>query len=1205
MERKNYCPYCMTPVSENESCPVCGLTAGTYIPSPHHLPPGTVLMERYLVGRVLGEGGFGITYIGCDLRLELKVAIKEYYPVDRATRNASASLEVTNFIGPSAKSFERGKHKFLSEAQVMARLDKQNVIVSVRDFFEVNNTAYIVMEYIEGITFHELVEKKGGRIPPEELFPMIEPLFHALSIIHENGLIHRDISPDNLMLENGRIRLLDFGCAREAARGTETMTIALKHGYAPIEQYQQKGQGPWTDIYALSATIYYCLTGQVPPQALDRITEDELLLPGKIGVSLPPEQEKALLKGMKLQPSRRFSSAEEMWRAVYIQPSQEGVIQSEADGQQDASEKKSQTQPSAENTTDGNAHVGGRVEYGVVGGNSSADENNRYPGDRTEQSVDKSVNQYLDQPENKTSEGLEDTSVNSGIDNGQKKKLYYGAGIAAACVLVLSIIVLSRIPSEKKETVDTDETNIVADIADPAESGSVLESEISGDAAAQGSDQQRFDNAVRFTSGDCHEFEALMADDSVEAVIIDCGDMFGGYCDIRKPVLLSETSRWQADSLTILGEGYLQVEGTLDMHAGGYLRLCGDTQRLYVVDSGIFFVDSTFVWMDDEVCLGMADGNEVQRTADQFVFSEEVFESGDVRSVTDFASLKRAADSGKPVSIDADITLEDDVSFSAPVRIAEGVTVNTIRGERSYYFQFNTGSVLLNDGVLEGQLCLYDGSTAINHGTLSMREPESERSYPSLWVEAAGTVVNFGTVNADDVSRFWKDSLFVNMGELNCFDFILIGGDMANLGTVMVSEENSWFEITNASMLWNKNGGTITVKDAAMLYNSSWIDNMGDILVGNGGTLHNTVLNNNGSFRAESGASLDIDNRGIYCGGGLYETGSTDIKVYNTSYEGMDVQEHRADVVDEEGFMAALETREIDAVCVRADITVSSDIVMRKPLIIDKGCSLTMADGASLLDYGNPILLQENAVLRGSNITLQEDAMVYMVSGSGLIVEEAGSLTMDSSLLCGWNSDIQMDKASFVLKNRAGMALENVNSLSMVESEVTLQDQSVLVLPMDYGEADFDGSAITLAQEKVRSHFYVISDIDLQNCTLQIDHGVFWNSAPSQRLSNCGITIGQEGELISHLSNLSLLSGTTMHNEGLLVVDGWGEHLFTLHGDMTNLGIMEFVISLELSHAIDNQGTVRYDGQYYRTAGHGWSDADVVGNKAVDMSVEQ
>lgn len=307
----------MSPVPPGESCPACRLTAGNYVPSPHHLPPGTVLLDRYLVGRVLGEGGFGITYIGCDLRLELKVAIKEYYPVDRATRNASASLEVTSFIGPSARSFERGKHKFLGEAQVMARMDKQQVIVGVRDFFEVNNTAYIVMEYIEGTTFRDLVEQRGGGIPPDELFVMLEPLFKALSHMHEAGLIHRDISPDNLMLECGRVRLLDFGCAREAAHGTETMTIALKHGYAPLEQYQQKGQGPWTDIYALCATIYYCLTGKAPPQALDRIAEDNLLLPSKLGIPITPKQEQALLKGLSIQPRRRFQTAEELHAALY------------------------------------------------------------------------------------------------------------------------------------------------------------------------------------------------------------------------------------------------------------------------------------------------------------------------------------------------------------------------------------------------------------------------------------------------------------------------------------------------------------------------------------------------------------------------------------------------------------------------------------------------------------------------------------------------------------------------------------------------------------------------------------------------------------------------------------------------------------------------------------------------------------------------
>lgn len=315
-----YCPYCMTPVPEGESCPVCGLTSGTYVPLPHHLPPGTVLMNRYLVGRVLGEGGFGITYIGCDLRLELRVAIKEYYPVDKVNRNAAASSELVSYsLGPAREGFERGKKKFLKEARTMAKMDKQQVIVNVKDFFETNNTAYIVMEYIEGTNFTELVAQRGGRIPPQELLPTIEPLFKALSTLHKTGLIHRDISPDNLMLENGRVRLIDFGCARETEPGNETLTITLKHGYAPIEQYQQKGQGTWTDVYSLCATIYYCLVGKKPPQALDRIGgETSLILPSKLGVAITPNQEKALMKGMNLSPRGRFQTMEELHGALYF-----------------------------------------------------------------------------------------------------------------------------------------------------------------------------------------------------------------------------------------------------------------------------------------------------------------------------------------------------------------------------------------------------------------------------------------------------------------------------------------------------------------------------------------------------------------------------------------------------------------------------------------------------------------------------------------------------------------------------------------------------------------------------------------------------------------------------------------------------------------------------------------------------------------------
>ena len=314
MEQR-YCLYCMSPM-EGSICPSCGHAAADVRPLGHHLPPGTVLESRYLVGRAIGEGGFGITYIGLDTHLELKVAIKEYYPTNQIVRDGRVTARVASLSGPQEQSFAQGKKKFLAEALVMAKLSKARAVVHVEDFFEANGTAYIVMEFVDGVTFSELVERDGP-IPPARLLPMMEPLFQALSAMHENGLIHRDISPDNIMLENGSVRLLDFGCAREAEDGSKTLTIALKHGYAPVEQYWRKGQGPWTDVYALSATIYFCLTGVVPPRALDRMPEDAIQPPGALGIALAQPQEQALLKGLRIQPRRRFRTMETMRAALY------------------------------------------------------------------------------------------------------------------------------------------------------------------------------------------------------------------------------------------------------------------------------------------------------------------------------------------------------------------------------------------------------------------------------------------------------------------------------------------------------------------------------------------------------------------------------------------------------------------------------------------------------------------------------------------------------------------------------------------------------------------------------------------------------------------------------------------------------------------------------------------------------------------------
>ena len=314
---KRYCPYCMAYIGQEEVCPACGRRPAEFEPSPFHLPPGTLLRGKYLVGSVLGEGGFGITYVGRDLTLDMKVAIKEFYPRDMVSRSAASSTWVYVLKSGAGEGYEKGKDRFLHEARVLALLEKQPAIVRVRDFFEDNNTAYIVMEFVEGITLKDLVAQRGGRLPPGELLELVEPLFNALTVVHDAGLIHRDISPDNIMLEGSQVRLLDFGCARDT-NGDGTQAIFRKEGYTPPEQYQSKGQGPWTDVYAFCATLYYCLTGKTPPSAYDRKEKDKLHPPTKMGVPLSEKQEQALLKGLSYAASDRYRSMKELHEDLYV-----------------------------------------------------------------------------------------------------------------------------------------------------------------------------------------------------------------------------------------------------------------------------------------------------------------------------------------------------------------------------------------------------------------------------------------------------------------------------------------------------------------------------------------------------------------------------------------------------------------------------------------------------------------------------------------------------------------------------------------------------------------------------------------------------------------------------------------------------------------------------------------------------------------------
>jgi len=294
------------------------------------LQEGTMVGNRYCLESVLGKGGYGITYRGTDTRLNQSVAIKEYYPVFWSSRYIEKGNKVVVHQGMEGQ-YCKGMERFLEEARLLAQLSNVTGVVRVTDYFEENGTAYLVMEFLDGKNLKEMTEQFGGRIPAEVLMPVLSPAMFALKKIHEKGLIHRDLSPDNIMmLSDGTVRLIDFGNARDTT-DNKSMTMAMKEGFAAPEQYRSKGQGPYTDVYGICATIYYCLTGTVPPEVHERLLEGTPLqwhqIPG-----LTPERIQVLERGMALLPRDRIRSVRELIDALYNQNYHSGSVFSAAFG---------------------------------------------------------------------------------------------------------------------------------------------------------------------------------------------------------------------------------------------------------------------------------------------------------------------------------------------------------------------------------------------------------------------------------------------------------------------------------------------------------------------------------------------------------------------------------------------------------------------------------------------------------------------------------------------------------------------------------------------------------------------------------------------------------------------------------------------------------------------------------------------------------
>lgn len=306
------CMGCMNQIEEHLStCPYCGFNETTLRQESYYLDPGTIVGGKYIVGKVMSYGGHTVSYLGLDAEVNRKVIVKEYLPSDFSTRS-EGEKEVTIYSGDGQEQFEQGLTNFLNEANRIEQLQNPEGIARIYDCVVENETGYVISEYVEGHTLKEILDS-GKKYSVKEARAFIKNILKGLSKVHHMNIVHCDISPETIMVTNsGEIKLLDFGATRYVTTAnSKSLSIILKRGYAPEEQYRSRGvRGPWTDVYALAAVMYRMITGIVPPESVERVLIDELKEPSKLGVSIPENIENALMNALNVYQEERTPSAE-------------------------------------------------------------------------------------------------------------------------------------------------------------------------------------------------------------------------------------------------------------------------------------------------------------------------------------------------------------------------------------------------------------------------------------------------------------------------------------------------------------------------------------------------------------------------------------------------------------------------------------------------------------------------------------------------------------------------------------------------------------------------------------------------------------------------------------------------------------------------------------------------------------------------------
>ncbi len=1228
----HYCPYCMTPVEPNTPCPTCGLTMGSYHPASHHLPPGTMLMDRYLLGRVLGEGGFGITYIGYDNRLDLRVAVKEYFPPTMVGRDATHTLEVQRYNGTVSQGFDQGKDRFLREARAMGRMDKTPEIVAVRDFFEANDTAYIVMEYIDGTTFKELVAQHGGVLPADQLLTMIKPLFGALEALHKDNLIHRDISPDNIMLESGKVRLLDFGCAREALEGSETMTVMLKEGFSPIEQYQRKGQGPWTDVYSLAATIYYCITGRIPPQPLDRLVDAELIPPRQLGAALTERQEKALLKALNLNPPRRYRSIQEFYAALYEAPAEEPVLPPAPPEPPEPPEPPAPPIPPT-----------------VV-------ELPEPPGPREEPGPQEPHEpQALVEPPDQPDEPKPPKSPN--------KRLILAACIAA--VVLLAGILLGVIWGRPNLSADTTNpgTQSAAPSSETAESippkgtpalGSSPAPALSaapnpnstGAPSAAGTSAPNVPGAPseaptnppepttaplpqgpEVTVQDADTLLGVLDIDTVEIIHIehDCGITLNAPLVLTKPLILETGSTLDCggypvvlsadctlqdyaylrigdtadisgqlhigDQATVDFSGVVSVSGTISVEPGGTVdaHLCSSI----LLDGGTLSVDGflgssglirtcnggSLIVGDrgsaNVVGLWLQNQQDFQSSGSVNIMGDalvllddDVFDSA--VSVHSAAELETAVQNpvALAIRIDASFALEQNLTISKPLLIPEGVTLS---GAGNISLQ--TTNLLTVQGRIEGLNLEIIRGSCINNGTIST----------PIFTANEGTVINQGDLLPGE--SHWDQSKIINCGQYH----------VAAAG----SQVSSDFQGGN---FWNLVGGTLTVPNGTvmMLHSSLGSINTGSVVVEQGGTLQNrsaldgdvTIagnINNSGGVMLQN--QFHIVGSGMIHGGLVIADRTPANQILHsqdTAILWSAIEDVATLVSDANSFLAQYPTGAVRVA--GADITVDGPLEMHYPLMIDEGATLTV-HGA--LTFSDGAYLTVQGLLRVDSLEMEDG---YIRSGptaaennatAGIRIANGGTVRLK-------NTGIELSGPLIADQPGSQLILENGSALY---DQNNLENFDIALIDSHLTNATgLFCNSLTLERSAVNS----LTTLNISDGTLTLDKDSTFTSSDTLQLNNTILTnngtisarvaefFEDPQHILTNYGTLEIgIESNGKHSAMEALLENYGTcriYCTTTLGRIDNTGELLASIpggNLEIQDAINNQGRfVLESGEY-------------------------